>query len=216
MNAAQLINQSSGDVEIYTPPEILDRARQVLGRIDIDPASSAAANVRVKARKFYCAPVFETLKHRINRLPVRAYVDEGGLSLPWKGHAFMNPPFTQLECACRPWCAKERCKRRGWHTASDLPGTGEWVQQMEREHAVNNVTQAIVVTFAATSEQWFQPLLNRPQCFPSPRTNYLKPDGSVYRGVTKGSAITYYGPDVARFERAFRDLGTIKIPFAAW
>src|SRR5437763_580281 len=56
MESHQLINQSSGDVEIYTPPEILDPVRALFGgEIAIDPASSEAANRNVRAKRFFTA-----------------------------------------------------------------------------------------------------------------------------------------------------------------
>lgn len=42
MKAHRLINQDSGDVEYYTPTEITEAARRVMGGIDLDPFSSAA------------------------------------------------------------------------------------------------------------------------------------------------------------------------------
>lgn len=48
MNSAQLINQDSGDVEYYTPAQIVEAARVVLGGIDLDPASSEAVNNRFR------------------------------------------------------------------------------------------------------------------------------------------------------------------------
>ena len=69
------------------------------------------------------------------------------------------------------------------------------------------------ITFAATSEKWFRPLLLRPQCFLFPRTQYLLPDGSVKRGVTKGSCVTYFGPNVEAFAREFSSLGEVKVPY---
>lgn len=47
--AHQHINQTSGDVEYYTPLAIIAAAHLVLGTIDLDRASSATANKRVKA-----------------------------------------------------------------------------------------------------------------------------------------------------------------------
>ena len=46
-NAATLINQTSGKVEYYTPADIVEAARRVMGSIDLDPASSPAANETV-------------------------------------------------------------------------------------------------------------------------------------------------------------------------
>ena len=37
----------------YTPPQILEMAREVLGAIDLDPASDAWGNETVKAEKFF-------------------------------------------------------------------------------------------------------------------------------------------------------------------
>ena len=47
------VSQNSGENEWYTPAEYIESARQTLGGIDCDPASSAKANETVKAAKFY-------------------------------------------------------------------------------------------------------------------------------------------------------------------
>lgn len=210
MQSHQLINQSSGDVEIYTPDEILRPVRALLGAIDLDPASSQAANDRVLAAEIFTAPPFEIVGEN-GGLPVRQYRDRGGLQRPWCGRVWMNPPFSLPDSACVPGCGKKRCEKRGWHTATDLPGTSDWIQKLAAEYDAGRTVEACCITFAATSEQWFQPCLKRPQCFPSRRTNYLLPDGSVYKGVTKGSAVTYFGKRTADFANHFRALGVVKI-----
>lgn len=68
------VHFSSATPEWYTPARILDRARQVLGTIDLDPASSAAANEDVQATTFYTQ-------------------DDNGLAQPWRGNVYMNPPY---------------------------------------------------------------------------------------------------------------------------
>ena len=85
-----------------------------------------------------------------------------------------------------------------------------WINKLESEFACGNVIEACCITYACTSEVWFQPLLRRPQCFLSPRTNYLLPDGTVFRGVTKGSVVTYFGTRSNAFTDAFQDLGVVK------
>jgi hypothetical protein len=56
-----------------TPLPIIDLVRLVLGHIDLDPASSAAANLRVRAREWY------------GEL-------EDGLANDWFGAVYCNPP----------------------------------------------------------------------------------------------------------------------------
>jgi len=65
---------SSASNEWYTPPEIIEAAREVLGEIDLDPASSEEANKTVRAARFYTK-------------------EDDGLSKAWEGRVWMNPPF---------------------------------------------------------------------------------------------------------------------------
>lgn len=65
---------SSGDDEWYTPREVIALVTEVLGAIDVDPASCAFAQQTVQAHTFYTK-------------------DDDGLRQPWVGTVFCNPPY---------------------------------------------------------------------------------------------------------------------------
>lgn len=166
----QLINQTSGKVEYYTPVEIVEAARRVMGGIDLDPASSIAANLTVKALHIFT-------------------VADDGLSQEWHGRIWMNHPFGLVQ-------------------------NPKWVTKIGREYYEGRIRAACCITFACTSERWFQPLAKLPQCYLTPRTNYRLPDGTIKKGVSKGSVVTYYGNDIDRFAREFIKFGVVKVTHA--
>jgi len=63
--------------EWYTPADILDRARRVLGRVDLDPASSSEANEVVQASRYLTE-------------------DDNGLAHDWHGRIWLNPPYGRI------------------------------------------------------------------------------------------------------------------------
>jgi ParB family transcriptional regulator, chromosome partitioning protein len=72
--AANSGNGVEGD-EWYTPEEYIEAARKVLGSIDLDPASNAAAQEVVKAASYFTK-------------------DDDGLEREWLGRVFVNPPYS--------------------------------------------------------------------------------------------------------------------------
>lgn len=69
-----VVNNSKDD-EWYTPPKYIEAAREVLGTIDLDPASNDFANQTVKASTYFTEEI-------------------NGLEQEWFGNVWMNPPYS--------------------------------------------------------------------------------------------------------------------------
>ena len=69
------VANNSEDNEWYTPVEYLESAREVLGTINLDPASNEFANERVQAEMYYTE-------------------EDNGLEQEWYGSIWLNPPYS--------------------------------------------------------------------------------------------------------------------------
>lgn len=66
----------TGENEWYTPQRYIDSAREVLGEINLDPASNPIAQEKIRADVYYTKA-------------------DNGLSKEWHGKVWLNPPYAQ-------------------------------------------------------------------------------------------------------------------------
>lgn len=162
---------SSKSNEWFTPIDKLEKVIEVLGQIDLDPASCPEAQVRVQAKRYFTR-------------------QENGLLRPWHGKVFLNPPYGKTE---------------------NRSNQGIWLQKLIDEYNKGNVTEAILLTNAQTSEKWFQPLWQYTVCLTDHRIRFDHPDGCKQQ-PTHGNAFTYLGPNPEKFTQIFRQFGRCVLP----
>lgn len=74
MSQPMSVLTSRATVNWYTPPSYIEMARQVLGSIDLDPASNSLPQGWINATRWYSQ-------------------EENGLTQRWAGRVWLNPPF---------------------------------------------------------------------------------------------------------------------------
>lgn len=157
---------NGGNNEWYTPADIVEAARTVLGEIDLDPASSDAANKIVKASAYYTAA-------------------DDGLSKPWRGRVWMNPPYE----------------------------TGlieKFTARLRECFDADEVSEAIVLVNNATETRWFQNLAASASmlCLVTGRIRFWS-ETKETASPLQGQAILYFGVRREAFARGFRSFGII-------
>lgn len=158
------VSHNTGAVEWYTPPAIVKAARAVLRTIDLDPASCPEANRIVGARLFYSK-------------------DDDGLTKPWAGRVFMNPPYADGVI-------------------------GRFIEKLVRHYRAGEVSEAVVLVNTATETNWCQSLQRAASavCFVTGRLRFWRPDKSTGTPL-QGQAVFYIGTRPELFLAAFRGLG---------
>lgn len=154
------VHFSSDSEEWFTPREIVDRVLQVFGAIDLDPCSNSKTTPNVPAKKHFTK-------------------FEDGLSRPWRGKVYMNPPYGRELAA--------------------------WVEKLVGEHEARRASEAIALVPSRTDTEWFRRLKPYPRCFLFGRLHF---SGHGNPAPFPSMAV-YLGSRVPQFAAAFADVGDI-------
>ncbi len=147
--------------DFYTDPNIIKAARSVLGTIDLDPSSHPVANRVVKATRFFT-------------------LHDDGLSKPWSGCVWLNPPFSE------------------WKS---------WVPKIIAEWQSGNVSQMCVLCATRTlTAQYFWDIHQHctSLCIFRGRIPFW---GGLAASPDDGHVVFYFGDSADRFGEAFKNLG---------
>lgn len=181
-----------------TPDDVLERVRNTLGGIDLDPASSEAANERVKATTYFTE-------------------QDNGLLLSWTwfeketskwiktGSVFCNPPGGKFP--------------KG-HALGGQGKTGLFWDKLMRERQAGHIKHAVFLFFSLeglSNNQGYGSLspTRFPVCIPKKRTRFLPPTGVKAGSPTHANAIVYvpgYLDETRKFWLEFQSLGDVMRP----
>ena len=158
------VHFTSATPEWYTPPVVLERVLACLETIDLDPCANCDRTV-----------------------PASHYFTEAedGLSRPWHGHIFMNPPYGRQ--------------------------IGRWIERLVTEFETGHVTQALALVPARVDTAWFRRLSSFPVAFWRGRVTFVGPDGAR-NPAPFPSAVVALGIPAPDFAIAFKGVADVYVP----
>lgn len=173
-------------VEYFTPSIYIDAAREVMGGIDLDPASCEEAQQTVKAKWWYGG------------------TEVDGLSQPW----YLPHPDGRIT-PLRVWLNPPYCKT-GCRSNQDI-----WYRKLYGAYICGHVSEAIMLVKAALGYKWFEQLWRRHWCcFCRERIAFIKPGGRTVGLAKQGSVFVYFGKRPERFAEVFARFGRLVPPEA--
>lgn len=170
------VMQNSGDPEWFTPKRYIAEVKRVLRQIDLDPASCSQANEIVGATRYYTR-------------------EDDGLSLPWCGRVFCNPPY------CRP--------------EVDI-----FTDRMIRSYTTGTIEAGILLVNSDTSTRRWHKAFEAADstCLVNHRITFIPGNDAAQamveakKGNRNAQVFFYFGPNAALFDKVFADLGVLARP----
>jgi phage N-6-adenine-methyltransferase len=164
------VSYNTGETRWYTPRRYIDMAVAVMGGIDCDPASSDKANETVRASTYYT-------------------IEDDGLTKPWHGRVWMNPPYSH-------------------------PAIDRFCEAAAGKYMSGEISEAIVLVNNATDTEWFQGLARASSalCFLNGRICFINHEGAPGQSSPiQGQALLYLGKRADEFAEVFANEGLVYV-----
>jgi site-specific DNA-methyltransferase (adenine-specific) len=159
---------SSKSNEHYTPDLIKERVLTFFdGTIDLDPCTNSCKTPNIPALFHYDATM-------------------DGLSLPWAGRVFVNPPYGR--------------------------GLPLWIKKAIREYEESRAREILILVPSRTDTQWYKALQPYARLFIEGRLKFKDEAGTIQPPAPFPSAVFYLGNRIKEFELAWEDLGEVRLP----
>lgn len=193
-----IVQHSSESNEHGTPADVIAAAHDLMGGIDLDPASCAAANARVGATHYFTQA-------------------DDGLAQAWGSdpptRVFLNPPGGALKLTpAGVWVPAHTLKGKGSGRACSSQAV--WWRKLCEEWQSGDVAEAVFIGFTLEilqrSQHCGMPIQRFHRCYPRDRLEFAPLDGGDGSSPTHANVIAFlsHKPDAfQRFVFAFNEIG---------
>ena len=185
----------------YTPSAFVEAAREVMGEIDLDPASHEEANRTVKAARFFT-------------------IEDDGLQQAWRGRVFVNAPggkYGDTRQSNVPLFWRKLVESSGVTQAvwigysmeqlQTLQQAGAHVTPLDFPFCIPNTRIAFIENEAMHVKRVTK--IREENAIRAAKGEKLK---SEKNGPSHSNYICYIGPNVDAFVRVFSQFGKVVLP----